>query len=150
MRELEWNEEFSIGLGELDQQHEELFRLLNDIIVRSRTAEHREQILAALDSLISATTDHFSAEERMMREAGFPFMIRHAEEHNALTALVLRFRSQFADTGVQMDDYLLTFLCHWLVDHIRIMDREYGRFMSSTRHQGGAMSPTTQTNGGAV
>jgi hemerythrin len=127
---LEWTPALSVGVEEVDVQHQELLRRAERLLVAMRGGQQREAapLLAFLESYV---VFHFEAEERLMRERRYPDLEAHAAAHE-------RFREDLGDVTVQLDRAgptpLLALTVHnWLSDwfraHIGEMDRELGRWL---------------------
>jgi len=83
---IEWSNEISVGIEEIDAQHRVLVDLLNEIheaIQQGRTLEVTKGIVDRLDEY---TRVHFAVEESLMRILHYPDYERHKEEHEKLIA----------------------------------------------------------------
>lgn len=127
---LQWTPALSVGIPAVDEQHQELFRRAERLVVALRSGDRGEVIplLAYLDAYVA---DHFAAEERLMKEAGFPGLEAHAADH-------LRFRQDLAAVARDLrrtgPTALVALTVHnwlsdWLRMHIGGVDRELGRFV---------------------
>jgi len=73
MEPIQWSEKFSVGVRVLDQQHQQLIKLLNLLIATQGTINTRSETIS--DTLIAMTRyaqAHFQAEEKLMEDYGFP------------------------------------------------------------------------------
>ena len=61
---IEWNDEYSVKVKEIDQQHMKLVNLINELHLAMKEARGREVVGKILTDLISYTKFHFSTEER--------------------------------------------------------------------------------------
>jgi hemerythrin len=80
--------------------------------------------------LISYTRYHFTAEERLMQKYNYPEFREHQAEHVKLAGQVEHFINDYAEGETQIDDKVMEFLKHWLVDHILNTDVAFGLFLS--------------------
>ncbi len=137
---ISWNPALSVGVPAIDAQHQELFARAAQVeqaIGAGASSARLEKLLAWLQSYALA---HFDAEERIMRQAGYPDLPRHLAEHSAFrrrVELLLRLHEAEGDS-VPMAQLVLSFVRDWLVEHIGTSDRAVGEHV---RGQGGA-SPT--------
>lgn len=131
-----------VGVAEIDRQHDELFRRQNDLL-RSLTSEEGQfEVARAITLLLSYATHHFEAEEELMRQAGFPALDAHREEHRRFLGAVAGCKAQLI-ASKQTDGDLLqmeTQLAGWLVSHITTADLPIGVFMRRANAAG--RSPT--------
>lgn len=81
---IEWSNELSVGIEEIDAQHKVLVDLLNEIhevMQQGRTMQATKGIIDRLDEY---TRVHFAVEESLLRILHYPDYERHKEEHDKL------------------------------------------------------------------
>lgn len=124
----EWSDKFSIEVDVIDQQHQELFRLIKAL--HGAAVESQETMLKTyLDELVDYTRYHFKEEEKLMESVDYPRVDSHKEEHNNLTGKVVDFKSQLDQNGSVNINEFITFLFNWLVKHIMDRDKKIGDFI---------------------
>ena len=115
---IEWAPRFATGHARVDQQHQQLFRMVNELHDAMRAGKGRERIGATLDQLASYTTQHFACEEQAMTASQYPRMAAHQAAHAKLladaTAFITAFKAGKAVTTVDISG----FLADWLKHHI--------------------------------
>lgn len=119
---IEWTPSLSTGVTLLDGHHQELFRRISEI---QRAVEEQRTLFGvyALTRLKHFVREHFTAEEALMRAAGYPRLKEHTEEHEA-------FRARLGEVlvksiGQDMPPETLAFLQDWLTHHIAKVDMDY-------------------------
>jgi hemerythrin len=133
MRKIQWTDAQAVHVPEVDEEHQALFRLCDDLRrAVARQAAPRE-LQSILDQLITHTAGHFAHEEREMRAAGYAHYAWHRRQHRTALAQVARLdrRIRRGDRGAASE--LLEFLGGWLNDHIGIADRMLGAFLRNRR-----------------
>ena len=73
MEPVQWSEKFSVGVRALDQQHQQLIKLLNLLIATQGTINTRSETIS--DTLMAMTRyaqAHFKAEESLMEAYDYP------------------------------------------------------------------------------
>ncbi len=129
---LQWTPALSVGVAAVDEQHQELFRRAERLIVALRLGD-RGEVLPLLAYLDEYVAHHFEAEEALMRAARFPGLEAHAADHR-------RFRDDFAamvrDFGRTGPTALVALTIHnwlsdWLRRHIGGVDRELGQYLAA-------------------
>lgn len=129
---IEWNQGFSVGIAEMDNQHKQLVNLLNDLYSAMQSKKSSETIGKVLNKLISYTEKHFSDEEEFMRKYSYPGIGSQIKEHTAFADKVLKFKGDY-DTGrTSISVSVTSFLKDWLVNHISISDKKYGDYINNT------------------
>jgi hemerythrin len=126
----EWQDRYLIGVEQIDEHHKHLIELLNKTH-RDFLCQAPPAILAGLfEELIDYATYHFSAEEEVMLESGFPNIDRHKQEHDQFARDVVTMHSNYLEKQKPFFLEILTFLYDWLKSHIPQSDNELGRFLA--------------------
>ncbi|MCB1758180.1 MAG: bacteriohemerythrin [Gammaproteobacteria bacterium] len=128
-----WKESYSVGVGQLDDDHKRLIDLLNrfQVAFRYHTGEEFER--KTLDELVDYTKYHFEREEQMMEAAGYPDLAAHKEIHRSMIDKVEGFREEYKQLGHEALDGVANYLSDWLIEHINVTDKHYGPYIK--RHQ---------------
>jgi hemerythrin len=80
MRRLEWQDRFSVGVPEVDHEHRELIRLINNLHEAVAQSQPVETVLSALGAIHAAISAHFALEEKNM--VGATPVIRSKRDHD--------------------------------------------------------------------
>ncbi|MDD2770296.1 MAG: diguanylate cyclase [Methylococcus sp.] len=137
---LTWHGGYACGHPKIDEQHQALFRRINDLLASTVADCPPDRVIAVLDSLIAEVVRHFRDEEAVLQEIGFPGLTRHAAIHRQLadraTELTLRFRKDKLAIGD-----LLRYLTYELVaGHMLKEDREYYPYLLQARQNSADLS----------
>jgi hemerythrin len=121
----EWNDKYSIGVKEMDRQHQVLFSILNDLHEAMLKGIAQNVTGDLLQKLIDYTKNHFAAEESLMTAARYPGLAGHLIKHKELLMQVddLAARQKRGEIAVSVQ--LMQFLRNWLTTHIQQEDRRY-------------------------
>lgn len=128
---IEWNQAFSVGVAEMDNQHKQLVTLLNDLYSAMQSQKSSEIIGKVLNKLISYTEKHFSDEEAFMKKHSYPEIKSQMKEHTAFTDKVLKFKSDYDAGRTSMSVSITSFLKDWLINHISLSDKKYGDYVNN-------------------
>lgn len=121
-----WHEDYGLGLDQIDEQHQHLFALMNQVweavfSFATETAGITSRLVLELEQYAQA---HFAEEEAFMRETGYPRLDSHRKAHAAFVARIHEEKEAIlAGNRVSLD--LLLFLRDWLISHILVADRDY-------------------------
>jgi len=128
-RYIEWHDNYSVGIKSIDQQHKKLINLINQLqtAVDYSTGEEFER--EALDALVDYTRTHFSYEESLMQEYGYPGYEPHSAEHQKMIKEVEDILAEYDKDHEQAILRALNFLKEWLIDHINGTDKQYSSFL---------------------
>lgn len=126
---LRWKAAFNSGHAVLDQEHETLFRLTNELLDKVPLRRQQPQAFeSAYEALFNHTAAHFAHEEEILRELGFANLSHHAEQHQALLSRASTLHQQLHEMHEEVDaeGELIKFLVSVLVaGHLVQTDREF-------------------------
>ena len=126
---LAWKDEYSVGIDSIDQQHKRLVNLINQLhtAVTYSTGEQFER--EALDELVDYTKTHFTYEEGLMEQNGYPDFEPHKAQHRKMIQKVDAVLAEYEkDQDTAMNE-ALDYLSDWLINHINGTDKEYSSFL---------------------
>lgn len=131
--QLLWTEISSVGVESIDEQHRQIVAIANRLFQEIVKDTGVEAIFEILDEVARYADYHFSHEERLLKEHGFPpdALERHIAEHRALTAQVQDFIAKARENTDLIDLEVYDFLRDWMNDHLQRTDKEYALFLST-------------------
>jgi len=134
MKELEWKDEYSVGISAVDLQHQRIFDCIISVL-GGPSDDDRLRAEAEIIRLLGLLQEHFALEENMMRGLHYPEIERHTEEHRQFNADVhdLAQRSLRKKGGVSGEAVKIAH--KWLTEHILRSDRDYAAFFANRRTQ---------------
>ncbi len=125
---IKWSEQFSVGIPQIDAQHQQLVSLLNELYDAMSAGQAQDALGAILARLVGYTKKHFADEEAWMARATFPFLRSHKAAHRELTDQVAEFHRKFTSGATAINVQLTSFLKKWLQEHILQVDKRYAPF----------------------
>ena len=129
---IHWTEAMSVGVPELDDDHKELMRIINQLAENAGDRAGEENLRQCIRALMRYAEVHFGREERVMAVCAFPALAHHQEEHrafvNEMQALSGRFENDPEGLSTYITDELTAYLITWLRHHIMIEDKAYRSF----------------------
>lgn len=123
---LEWRDIFSVGIEQFDEDHKQIFKILNDLEGTS-LSKRSEKSLQTLIELEEYTQKHFNSEEEFMKKINFPLIEDHKGDHSFLIRSIKRLRDM-EYKGIVFSLEISDFLKFWIIQHILGSDREYAEF----------------------
>ncbi|MDC7222640.1 MAG: bacteriohemerythrin [Spirochaetales bacterium] len=127
---LEWSDELSLGIAQIDDEHRMLFKYALDFQNAVLQGETEEKVGHFFELLIRYTETHFSQEEALMKESHYPEWEEHHLIHERLTTKVMELNR---DKRFLYSDTIWDFLQNWLTEHILVMDRAFAKFLAHSR-----------------
>jgi len=122
---VEWTDELSVGIEEIDEQHKVLVGLVNEMHEAIQRHHARDVVRRVLDQLASYTKTHFVVEESLMRILNYPDYEPHKQEHDTLIAQIEELQQKLDAGKASVNFELMHFLKVWLTKHIMESDKAY-------------------------
>jgi hemerythrin len=125
---IEWRDEFSVGVPDVDLEHQEMIALINRLYVEMMSRSGSPDVPAFLGEIHARIQAHFALEERIMREHRYDRYAAHKADHEQLLDDIRDIMDDVED-GVLFDRTQLSdLLAVWFVEHFRQHDgRLHGR-----------------------
>lgn len=130
-----WKENFSVNIASIDEQHKELFKIGNslyEIVSIKDGVDRYDEIVEAVHRLRDYAIYHFSFEEKMMKDNGYPKFLQHKRQHDSFISKVNSIDEEEIDERqkkIGMD--LIIFVANWIENHILKTDMEYKGFLNN-------------------
>jgi len=126
---IEWSDELSVGIQEIDEQHKVLVGLVNEMHQAIHEHHGSETAREILDRLGDYTRIHFAVEESLMRIFDYPGYEAHKKQHEELIAQFRQYHAKVQSGTAKISFELLHFLKLWLSQHILESDKDYAPHM---------------------
>jgi hemerythrin-like metal-binding domain len=127
---IQWNESFSVNVGEIDGQHQKLIGMINDLNDAMRQGKGKDILGKILNGLIGYAGTHFKLEEKYFDQFGYPDTDNHKKEHSNFKQKVAAFKNDFNAGKLGLSIELIDFLSDWLRNHIMGIDKKYAPFFT--------------------
>ena len=124
-----WSDEYSVSIKEIDEQHKKLFDLLNELHSAMKEGKGKSILGKVIKELISYTEFHFSSEEILLKNCKYPHFAQHKLKHDEFTKKVKEYEQKYTDGSVILSQEIVQFLKDWLVNHIKESDKQYSMFI---------------------
>lgn len=128
---IQWSDQYSVSIAEIDKQHKFLIDLVNDLSNAMHEGKGNDILGEILSDLIRYTDIHFKTEEKYFDQYGYPDKLKHKQEHTELIAKVLDFKQKFDSNRAGLTLPVMSFLVDWLKTHIVGSDKKYTAFLNS-------------------
>ena len=130
---IDWSDMLSVGIEAMDDEHKELFRRINALLVALLGPENQGDTKALVAAIREYTVFHFDDEQKLMQSKGYPRYEQHLALHTSFLKEFQSIEDQLLSQGlsaelvIRLQDKVVT----WLLDHIAKVDHDYGEFMGS-------------------
>nr|WP_275976118.1 hemerythrin family protein [Geothrix oryzisoli] len=125
-----WRRQFETGLEPIDQQHRELFDALARLGGELAAGAPKDQLDEGLAFVARHLIKHCQTEETLMKEAGFPGRIVHANQHQDLVLRVRDLQYRRAK-GQELGPEAVALVGEWLDHHICESDLAMAGYLKS-------------------
>ena len=131
MEQMQWSEHYSVGIKEMDLQHQKLIGMINRLISVSGTQYiHSETVISLLEEMDRYVKVHFVAEERLMVTYGYQLLEEHKIQHLDFETRINEFYYLLNYDVKETADALLSYLTSWWSHHILEADMAYKDFFT--------------------
>lgn len=124
---MKWNDEYSIGIVEIDEQHKKLFEL-SEILNEATEINEIKDILLFLEEYMQF---HFNTEESMMRKYNYELIEEHKKLHDDLKEKVTGYIELYFLGNYSFIEELEQVVQEWIYEHILEEDRKYKEFFKN-------------------
>lgn len=131
--ELVWSDKYSLGHSRIDQQHQELFKLLATLEQALYDYKSTDKVLSALIALTDYSQLHFHEEEQLMERIDYPDMNDHKQQHLAFMVEIAGLMKDIDAGKPVLTIELIQFLKRWLSQHILGADMKIGAFLQQSQ-----------------
>jgi len=122
---LNWDYTYSVGVKEIDEQHQKFFAIINDLYAHFQEMKPREELVPILDRLVDYAEYHFATEEKYFDQFHYEQADEHKAAHQGFTVKMEGFRAKYDKGEEDLTIQLLDFLEDWLVHHINNVDKKF-------------------------
>ncbi len=133
---MEWSDKLVVGINTIDNQHKELFKRIDNLVLAIKQHRCKSEIDGTLQFLDDYARVHFAEEEKQMLKAGYPGYEEQRQEHEKYLEALHELKEQAALPRVQGSSYDLSattnqVIVDWIVDHIMKVDMKFGEFLKN-------------------
>lgn len=134
---IEWKSSLDTQITEIDQQHRSLVQAINQLMEAFIDYTAAEEVRRTLIFLGDYVNTHFTYEEGLMQEAGYPDFKEHRQKHRVFVDGFRRLVDYFKENGATEELARNTQfkVAHWLVNHIGSEDKKMAAWVLANREQ---------------
>lgn len=131
-RQVQWTAQLSVGVEEIDAQHQELYRRINVFLAALAEKRGAAELEPLVRWLREYVREHFAEEQRLMEFSFYPGLGEHLAEHHRFEADYEALAEELQRTGPTfgLARRLLALLVDWLDAHLATTDRAFGAFLA--------------------
>ncbi|MGF1613530.1 MAG: bacteriohemerythrin [Gammaproteobacteria bacterium] len=126
-----WDEQHSVRVRELDEEHRGMIALVNELNDAMKMRKGREELARILSELIGKTQAHFATEEQLMLDHAFAGYPEHKAEHDRLLQEIAVLEKRFSEGELLLSFAIMLYLKGWALAHIASCDKALGAYLNS-------------------
>lgn len=124
-----WRKEYKVGVPLIDQDHQNLFELINAFHDSFEQRRTQQELLQVLNNLVTYAEEHFQREEFTMAAHGYPLLEEHQQLHEQLYDRIYVLNERLQNDPRPAEEETIVFLKDWLTDHILQHDFAFAEFV---------------------
>ena len=127
---MQWDPALECGVEQIDNEHKELFRMVENLLEDAKAGKTVESSETALDFLEKYVANHFAHEEALMRECDYPHAGEHKELHNNFVKVLLNLKKKYEenDGSLSVAIEINHAAMSWLINHIKVIDMRFTQY----------------------
>ena len=122
---VQWNESYSLGIKEIDDQHQKLAGIMNKLCDSIDRKSEKEDIAGILDEMADYAESHFSTEEEYFHKFHYVKTAEHEAEHQVFRDKVKALKWDLREGEESVSTDAISFLGEWFIDHTQDEDKKY-------------------------
>lgn len=127
MAYVKWENEFSVGVAGIDEQHKKIIEIINRMFKMYEDKDVKDFVLEdILKELTDYANNHFGVEEKYFKEFNYPKAEGHIALHNTYRDKIVQLKIKYLDNRKDEVFFeLFNYLHDWWLWHINNADKEY-------------------------
>jgi len=117
-----WRDEFSVGVPDVDYEHQKLIALINDLYDAMSTKDSNVTVMDFLGEIYANVSAHFALEEKIMRERNYDQYAEHKADHEALLDELRDIMDDYEERAYFSDDAFANAVETWFTTHFSTRD----------------------------
>ena len=130
---IQWDQSLETGFLAIDEQHQELFKRVNEVIEAYNVGKARQEVKKTLQFLEEYVHTHFTMEEELQLQYKYPKYKEHKEMHEYFIKQIAEIKSRYEQNGPKMTVTMALnrILLTWLREHILRVDKAFVDYIHS-------------------
>jgi hemerythrin-like metal-binding protein len=125
LNKLEWENKYSVGVVEIDEQHKRMFSAINELLDSINNGTTEEHIGKVVGSLVEYKMFHFATEEKYFKEFNYEGAEDHISKHVEFNLKLNSLKEKYPNPTPEFAYELIDFLEDWLLNHLMVVDQKY-------------------------
>lgn len=125
-----WTQDLSVGVNSIDGQHQQLFKMADELFEAGKNGKSKEKIGDLLNFLDAYTKQHFRDEESYMASIKYPGLAEQQSAHQVFINELAKLKGEYDKSGGNIAVIIGAnqMVVDWLTKHISGMDKKIGAY----------------------
>jgi hemerythrin len=119
---IEWKDEFSVGVPDVDHEHQELIALINELHAAMSSEDSGYTVMDFLGEIYAHVSAHFALEEKIMRKRKYDQYEEHKSDHEDLLDELRDIMDDYEENAYFSDEEFASAVEKWFTDHFKNRD----------------------------
>jgi hemerythrin-like metal-binding protein len=119
---IEWKKEFEVGIVDVDHEHQELIRLINNLHDAMSGENATISVMDFLGEIYSHVSAHFALEEKIMRTQKYDQYTDHKADHERLLDELRDIMDDYEESAYYSDEEFSAHIKRWFTEHFKTKD----------------------------
>jgi len=126
-----WDESLMTGNVQVDMQHQKIFKKVSNLVYLCEDGSDINKLSDTLEFLVKYAIQHFTDEEALQIEYGYPEYENHKKEHDDFKITVSDLVQRFKEKGssAELSHEVNSIIVKWLVSHIQHEDKKISEYI---------------------
>ncbi|WP_010257106.1 bacteriohemerythrin [Treponema primitia] len=132
---VKWSPSLSIGIKLVDEQHQGLIRLTNELFLSCLKGGDvaNARFLKTIRETVQYVQLHFATEEAIQKRINYPEYASHKKQHESFVKEVLLTVAEFNSGKKFLPNKFAMYLRDWVLTHIAVSDKKLGEYIQNMR-----------------
>jgi hemerythrin len=124
---VKWSGAFSVGVKEIDEQHQKLVAIMNKLCdaIDKNHGKEMEVIGTVLDELAEYAVVHFDTEEKYFHEFNYEKTEEHEAQHKEFAYKIESLKNDLTEGVEKVTTDTIAYLGQWFAEHVNDHDKQY-------------------------
>jgi len=119
---IEWKDEFLVGVADVDHEHQELIKLINELHAAMSAEDASLTVMDFLGEIYAHVSAHFALEEKIMRERRYDQYQEHKNDHERLLDELRDIMDDYEENAYFSDKEFASHVERWFTEHFKTRD----------------------------
>lgn len=119
---IEWKDEYSTGITDVDHEHQTLIALINELYEAMNRGDDNVTVMEFLGEIYAHVSAHFALEEKIMRKHRYDWYAAHKADHEKLLDDLRDIMDAYEERDFFSDDEFAETVERWFSVHFRTQD----------------------------